>query len=202
MKIITILSATALALVAVACTKRTDINGSWTSTPTRVGNDIAAASEATSVLSIDFDAPKGARSGGVTVSAVIDATQPVKADTLATFTEPYEVSVAATATISGRWSFEDDDDDDILIFLDRNTMQVNVDPNGITFPQTLLPGAQQPMVDSLSAVTADRWRSAVRNAATKQFFTLTKLDDVKVVNDILSCEVGKRDLTFHRSSVK
>ena len=31
---------------------------------------------------------------------------------------------------------------------------------------------------------------------------LTKLDDVKVVNDILSCEVGKRDLTFHRSSVK
>ena len=78
-------------------------------------------------------------------------------------------------------------------------MQVNVDPNGVTFSQNLLTGAQQPMVDSLTSVTADRWRTAIRTAAAKQFFSFTKLDDVKVVNDILSCEAGKKDLTFHRA---
>lgn len=204
MKIYPILavSAIALALASTACSHHTDINGAWTSTPTRIADDIAVASEATSVLSIDFNAPKGAKSGTVTISTVIDATQPVQGGTLAGFAEPYEVSVAATASISGRWSYEDSDDDDILLFLDNSTLQVNVDPNGVTYSQNLLTSAQQPMVDSLTNVTVERWRSAIRNAATKQFFEFTKLDDVKIVNDILSCEVGKRDLTFHRSSAE
>ena len=151
------------------------------------------------VPSIDFNAPKGAKSGTVTLSTVIEATQPVQAGTLVGFADPYEVSVTGTASISGRWSYEDSDDDDILLFLDNSTMQVNVDPNGVTFSQNLLTGAQQPMVDSLTSVTADRWRTAIRTAAAKQFFSFTKLDDVKVVNDILSCEAGKKDLTFHRA---
>ena len=148
MKIYPILTVAAIALVAGACSHRADINGAWTSTPVRVADDIAVADDATSVLSIDFNAPKGAKSG---------------------------------------------------LFLDNSTMQVNVDPNGVTFSQNLLTGAQQPMVDSLTSVTADRWRTAIRTAAAKQFFSFTKLDDVKVVNDILSCEAGKKDLTFHRA---
>ena len=202
MKLIPILAASALAIASASCSHRADINGAWTSTPSRIDNDIAVASEATSVLSIDFNAPKGARSGTVTISAVIDATQPVQAGALAGFNDPYEVSVAATASISGRWSYEDKDDDDILIYLDNKTMQVNVDPNGVTYSQNLLTGAQQPTVDSLTTVTVERWRSAIRNAASKQFFDFTKLDDVKVVNDILTFEVGKRDLTFHRTGVQ
>ena len=193
MKIYPILTVAAIALVAGACSHRADINGAWTSTPVRVADD------ATSVLSIDFNAPKGAKSGTVTLSTVIEATQPVQAGTLVGFADPYEVSVTGTASISGRWSYEDSDDDDILLFLDNSTMQVNVDPNGVTFSQNLLTGAQQPMVDSLTSVTADRWRTAIRTAAAKQFFSFTKLDDVKVVNDILSCEAGKKDLTFHRA---
>lgn len=200
MKIYPILTVAAIALVAGACSHRADINGAWTSTPVRVADDIAVADDATSVLSIDFNAPKGAKSGTVTLSTVIEATQPVQAGTLVGFADPYEVSVTGTASISGRWSYEDSDDDDILLFLDNSTMQVNVDPNGVTFSQNLLTGAQQPMVDSLTSVTADRWRTAIRTAAAKQFFSFTKLDDVKVVNDILSCEAGKKDLTFHRVS--
>lgn len=146
--------------------------------------------------------PRRAPARTVTISAVIDATQPVQAGSLAGFNDPYEVSVAATASISGRWSYEDKDDDDILIYLDNKTMQVNVDPNGVTYSQNLLTGAQQPTVDSLTTVTVERWRSAIRNAASKQFFDFTKLDDVKVVNDILTFEVGKRDLTFHRTGVQ
>ena len=199
MKIYPILTVAAIALVAGACSHRADIIGAWPSTPVRVADDIAVADDATSVLSIDFNAPKGAKSGTVTLSTVIEATQPVQAGTLVGFADPYEVSVTGTASISGRWSYEDSDDDDILLFLDNSTMQVNVDPNGVTFSQNLLTGAQQPMVDSLTSVTADRWRTAIRTAAAKQFFSFTKLDDVKVVNDILSCEAGKKDLTFHRA---
>ncbi|MDE6161484.1 MAG: hypothetical protein K2F77_07480 [Muribaculaceae bacterium] len=202
MRITNILAGAALIAIAGACNRHADIAGMWTSTPVRVGDDIAMASTATSVLTIDFNAQKGRNSGTVMLAATIDATQPVEAGTLAGFAEPYEVSVAATATISGKWSYEDNDDDDILIFLDNNTLQVNIDPNGVTYSQNLLTGAQQPMVDSLTTATIDRWRSAVRNAASKQFFQFTKLDDVKVHNDILSFEVGKRDLTFHRSSIE
>lgn len=199
MKTTPILSIALFALACTACSRHADINGAWTSTPSRIDNEIAMAAEATSVLGLDFNAPRGANSGTVTVTAIIDATQPVAAGQLDGFAEPYEVSVTATATINGKWSYEDNDDDDILLFLDNNTLQVNVDPNGVTYSQNLLTGAQQPMVDSLTTVTIDRWRSAVRRAATERFYSLTKLDDVKVVNDILSCEVGKRDLTFHRS---
>ncbi|MDE6270190.1 MAG: hypothetical protein K2M12_04965, partial [Muribaculaceae bacterium] len=104
------------------------------------------------------------------------------------------------ATINGRWSYEDGEDDDILLFLDNNTLTVKIDPNGVTFSQNLLTGAQQPMVDSLSTATADRWRAAIRAAASRQFFEYTKLDDVKISsNDIMSCEMGNRDMTFHRA---
>ena len=168
----------------------------------RISDDIAIASTATSVLSVDFGKPDDNGSGTVLISAVIDATQPVEAGSLDGFDEPYEVSVAATASITGKWSYEDSDDDDILVFLDNNTLKVNIDPNGVTYSQNLLTGAQQPMVDSLTTATIDRWRSAVRNAATKQFFQFTKLDDVEVHNNILTFELGKRDLTFHRSATE
>lgn len=191
-------AAAALAAACTACSGVPDINGAWTSTPTRIDNEIAIASDATSVLTVDFDAPKGARSGGVTLSAVINANQPVEAGATDGFDEPYEVSVTATATIAGQWSCEGDDCDDIVIFLDRSTLAVSVDPDGVVYSQNLLSGMEQPRVDSLTAVTAERWRSAVRTAATSQFIALDKLDDVKVTGDILSCEVGKRDLTFHR----
>ncbi|MBD5277457.1 MAG: hypothetical protein HDS30_07405 [Bacteroides sp.] len=192
-------SAAALIAACTACSGGPDINGAWTSTPTRIDNEIAMASDATSVLTVDFRAPKGAKSGAVTMSAVINANQPVDSGATEGFAEPYEVSVTATATISGQWTYEDDDHDDIVIFLDRSTLNVNVDPDGVSYSQNLLTGLQQPQVDSLTAATAERWRAAVRSAATAQFIALDKLDDVKVHDNILSCEVGKRDLTFHRS---
>lgn len=162
---------------------------------------IAYGASASGVLNLDFEAPKGAKSGPVTLTMIIDATQPVHQGSSPGFDAPYEVSLTGTATISGRWSYEDGDDDDILLFLDNSSLTVNVDPNGVSFSQNLLTGAQQPMVDSLSSVTADRWRTAIRSAAAKQFFEYTKLDDVKVsANDIMSCELGHRDMTFHRSS--
>lgn len=194
-----ILGAALMLLATAACSKHNDINGAWTSTPTNIDN-MAYAASATGVTTIDFDAAKGAASGPVTLTMVIDATQPVDSGATDGFSAPYEISVTGTATISGRWSYEDGDDDDILLFLDNSSLKVNVDPNGVTFSQNLLTGAQQPVVDSLTNVTAERWRSAMRTVAAKQFFEFTKLDDVKISNDIMSCELGKRDLTFHRAA--
>lgn len=198
MKTKAIIGVAILIFAIASCAKRNDINGTWTATPVHIDN-MQYAADAFSVLSINFDAPKGAQSGPVTVTMVIDATQPVDSGTTVGFAEPYEVSVTGTATISGRWSYEDGEDDDILLFLDNNSLQINIDPDGVTFSRNLLTGAQQPMIDSLSTVTAERWLTSMRSIAAKQFFEYTKLDDVKVSNDILSCELGKRDLTFHRA---
>lgn len=205
MKFLHIVSAAAFAVLAAACDNRPDINGAWTSTPTGISQEIAVADQATCVLTIDFDAPKGATGGSVMLSAVVDGTQPMPAGSLNGFDAPYEISVAATASISGKWSYEkpdDRDDDDIVIFLDNNTLQVNIDPNGVTYSQNLLTGAQQPAVDSLTTATVDRWRSDVRRAVTTQFFRYAKMDDIKIAGDILSAEVADRDITFHRSSAQ
>ncbi len=189
-------AAAAMLAACTACSGGPAIDGAWTSAPTRIDNELPIASEASDVLTLVFDAPKGAKSGAVTITSEITANQPVEAGTIDSFDEPYEVSVSATATITGTWSLEDRDD--IVIFLDRNTLEVNVDPDGVAYSQNLIDGMQQPQVDSLTAVTAERWRSAIRSAATARFISLDKLDDVKVKDNILSCEVGKRDLTFHR----
>ena len=60
-------AAAALLAACTACSGGPDINGAWTSTPTRIDNEIAIASDATSVLTMDFDEPKGAKYGYVTI---------------------------------------------------------------------------------------------------------------------------------------
>ncbi|MDE6270616.1 MAG: hypothetical protein K2M12_07175, partial [Muribaculaceae bacterium] len=91
-----LLGAAAIILAAVACSRRSDINGSWTSTPVNMP-ELAYASTASSVLNIDFEAPKGAKSGPVTLTMVVDATQPVEAGATEGFDAPYEVSVTGRA---------------------------------------------------------------------------------------------------------
>lgn len=112
---------------------------------------------------------------------------------------PYQVDVAATASIRGRYVAEDDDDDDILLHLDPSTLQVNVDPAGVTFSENILTGLQRPTLDSLTMQTVDAWRVLITSAIRDEFYKYQKIDDIKVHHgDMLSCEVADRDYTFRR----
>lgn len=187
------------ALIFISSCSRTDrFAGEWMGTPTRM-MDIPGASDATSTISIDFAPSADVRRGGdVLMSATIDVSQAVTGSDISP-DAPYQVDVTATASIRGRYVAEDDDDDDILLHLDPSTLQVNVDPAGVTFSENILTGLQRPTLDSLTMQTVDAWRVLITSAIRDEFYKYQKIDDIKVHHgDMLSCEVADRDYTFRR----
>ena len=75
--------------------------------------------------------------------------------------EPYQETVAATASISGSWSFREDNNDEVDVILDFSTLKVNVDPAGVAFSQNYITGREQPQLDSLTASAVSRWQQSL-----------------------------------------
>ena len=196
-KIINLLLPAVAVFALSSCNNHPDVEGTWTGTPTRIDN-ISAAVDASATMSISFTQDKNSSdSGEVIISALIDANQPVSSDS-ASIDQAYEISVAATAVITGRWTYEDRDDDDIIITLDPSTLKVNVDPNGVTFSNDILTETQQPLTDSLSRATAEAWTKSITKAMSERFYNINEISDVKIRNGIMSCEIHDRDFTFRR----
>ena len=106
------------------------------------------------------------------------------------------------SSASGHYLTEDDDADDIFISLDPASYEVNVDPAGVTFSQNVLTGMQQPELDSLTAVTAERWRALIAPAIHRLFSRYNKIDDIEVHHrSVMTFEVGKTDYVFNRVGV-
>lgn len=181
-----------------SCSRTDRFAGEWTGVPTRLIN-VQGASDATSTVSIDFAPSTDVRRGGnVILTATIDVSQEVRGSEFS-IDAPYQANVAATASIRGTYVADEDDDDDILLHLDQSTLQVNVDPSGVTFSENILTGQQRPVVDSLSRATADHWRVAITSAIRDEFYKYQKIDDIKVHHDdMMSCEVADRDYIFRR----
>lgn len=181
-----------------SCSKNNDFVGVWTSTtPEDITAVVPAASSATSMMSISFVEDANKKDGGsVALSTIINVNQPVNNGAVG-LDAPYEVNVAATASLGGTWIFEEDSDDDLILSLDLNTLKVNVDKNGVTFTQNMLTGAQQPQIDSLTSVTAEVWKNQLTQALTKEFSRYRKLDDVKVhKGQVLTFEIENPETTI------
>lgn len=187
-----------IALGAVAamasCSKTPEFLGQWVSSaPVSLKGEIPAASQATAQLTFDFSTGTERKSGPVMLTSDIDLTQPVSGDS--SFVSPYEVSVAATASVNGTWTYASDDDDELVLSFDMSTLNVVVDPHGVTFSQNLLTGTQQPVLDSLTTVTAERWKAQVKGAVTQQLSRFSMVDDVEVSDNrnVLTFEVRGDD---------
>lgn len=185
-------------LMLASCNSNPDISGVWVGTPMHLDN-IGAADQASATMTFIFanDSVAGHECGTVKISALINAEQAVSAQN-STVDAPYEVSVAATAAIDGRWSYEEKDDDDIILAFDPQSLQVRVDPDGVAFSENLLTGSQQPVTDSLTTATAQAWTKSVSTAMSDTFHSISKISDIKIKNGILSCEINDRDYCFRR----
>lgn len=186
-------------IVVTSCSKTGRLSGEWEGVPERI--DIPGASNATAAVTIDFSSSDSrAGSGNVVLSAVIELQQPVAADN--PFNQAYETSIAATASVSGRYMVEEDDGDDIMILFDPSSLQVTVDPNGVTYSGNILTGTPRAQLDSLTTATADHWRVVITPVMREIFNRYTIIGDVEVHhNDVLRCEVAKKDLVFSRVGV-
>lgn len=181
------------AMLPASCSHENKIIGSWTaSSPVSIGAEMPAAATATSLMTIDFMPAESGAPAKFNLSTLIEATQAVRPDTLA-LDSPYEVSVAATASVSGTWSH--DGDEDILLAFDMNTLSVDVDPAGVAFSENMLTGAQQPAVDSLTARTAEIWKRQITNVFKSSLHRYSKLDDVEVTAEGTALKFEVKDIT-------
>lgn len=187
-------------LTVASCGRDTKFIGSWTATaPTEISSELPAASNATSLMSIDFFAGAETGKGGdFFLSTLINATQPVKPDSAVMSADvPYEASVSATASVSGTWTYKDNDDDDLILAFDMSTLKVDVDPAGVVFSENMISGAQQPAVDSLSMRTAAVWKRQISNAVTSSLSRFGEFDDVKVNKDGSTLTFEIKDAAGH-----
>lgn len=115
---------------------------------------------------------------------------------------PYLTNITATATVNANYVYEEGDDDDIILSFDPSTLQVNIDPDGVTFSESLISQTERPVLDSLTSATADKWRILLTSAVREQFYKYRRIEDIKVHHgDMMSCEVENRDLSFRRVGV-
>lgn len=199
----TLLAGAGLVILAmVSCTKRDEFVGSWQAlNPTDISSQLPASANATSLMSVTFGPNTDGQGGDVFISSIISATQSL--DETPGVVSPYEVSVAATATINGKWAYESDDDYDLILVLDQNSLNVNVDKDGVTFRENDLTGNQVPASDSLTVATANLWKGQIISAMRKDLSRYNRIDDVDVKNSkslgkILKFEIDNPDqvLTF------
>lgn len=197
MKSFSIFASLCVAALLASCSEKNEFIGQWeASAPANIVEYVPGAATALSQMQIDFANGADQKSGPVQFTSTMNITQPVSGDT--SFVEPYEVSIAATSSVSGTWSRLKDDDDDLALSFDMSTLNVKVDPHGVTFSQNLLTGAQQPVVDSLTAATAQRWKGIIENAVAAQLSTFATIEDVDTHSDknVLTFEVkvpGQKD---------
>lgn len=179
-----------------------DISGTWAGQTSRLDN-VPSAATASALNTFDFSpVDKQTKQGDVNISSLINVTQAVQ-PIQSTLSYPYEVNIAATATISGKYVFEKDDDDDILITFDPASMNVVVDPDGVSFSQNLLSGLEQPELDSLTQATIASWKAELSRAMLINFNRFSKISDIEIHHgNTLTCEVDDHDLTFSKVSAE
>lgn len=174
-------AASFIAASLASCSRNENFLGSWTEEkPRDITALVPAASTATSQLSLDFTQGEAGESsnGPVYISSVISLQQPVDANP--SVISGYEVSVAATASVSGVWSYKPGSNNDIVITLNPSTFRVDVDNHGVTFTENLLTEQEKPVLDSLSQATAEQWKAQLTPAMEQEFNSLNNLSDVKV----------------------
>ncbi len=174
--------------------------GTWQGNPERMEN-VPGASDAVSTMTIDFAPDASDKSKGIIdIMAVMEISQEVTG-IVENMNVPYQTNVTATATISGQYT-SDDDGEDLLVSFDPASMKVNVDPSGVSFSENLVTGVERPVLDSITASTADRWRVILSAAIRDRFNSYRHIEDIKVHHgDMMSCEIEDRDLTFRRVGV-
>ncbi|MGN0210701.1 MAG: hypothetical protein ACI391_06250 [Muribaculaceae bacterium] len=179
-----------LLLFCSSCSEQPKFVGSWlASAPTKYNTPMPENSIVNFVTSMDIMAGEDNISGPLRLSSLVDITQRIEGDT-AVINMPYDVSVAASTTVSGTWTLVDEDE--IAIAVDMKSLQVNINANSVTFSQNLLTKVDVATVDSLTEVAIDCWKKEVRRAWTYELSHLQTLDDVEVSENrnMLTFEVG------------
>ena len=200
-KIQSILLCAAAGMLALSsCSKTSEFVGSWQAMePTDISSQLPSAAYGSMSNSVTFGPDTINGAGEFVLTSLIDITQPVVENP--GIDAAYEVSVAATASINGTWTYAKGEDDELIVTLDPTSLSVNIDNNGVTFRQNVVTEAEQPVTDSLTNVTVNLWKEQLAPVAKKEFYRYQRLDDVKLKDKTtlkLEVENPEQDLYFRK----
>lgn len=190
----------AMAVMFTSCDSKQKLSenmkGIWAGAPEQLAD--TGAAKATVVRTMEFTPTGEAGQGSVTLTAyvTVENTMPAN-DSIVT---PLTITASGTATITGLYQAKDDDE--MLLNLDGSSMTVNVDPEAVQLNYDILTGDSAPQLASLKPAAAVLASQQINHAARKVFFNLTEIDDIKIHNDIMDCELGHQDLTFRRQTAE
>ncbi len=169
------------------------IQGEWTSTPELVVN--TGAARASLVRVVDFNSSNDATQGTVTMTALITVDNAIPAnDSIVT---PLTITASGTATITGVYTVKDDDE--IAVNLDASSLSIAVDPDAVKLSYDVIDGAGGSSLEALRPGALRLAQQQINRAAQDVFFNLDEIDDIRIDNNMMSCEIGHKDLNFSRA---
>ena len=196
-KILNLGIAAILAAGLACCSDDDKMLGEWLGAPTRINIGGTADTQVTSRLT--FAAGQDASEGSVTIASDIAILDVIPSND--SLVSPYEVTVSGTAEIKGTYRVVDDDE--VLIDLDNNSLMVNIPSSAISFDESQFTERLIPeQIEGHKAQIARRYESRVRHTLGVELMRYSRLDDVKLDKDLLTCEIDNRDIMLRRAKLR
>lgn len=200
-------AAAVVVLCLAACSRLANIEGTWNGAPVRyeqptapgaVGSDGAVATNVSIQIATNMTfVPDVQKSGAGTVEFMsnVDVINTVPFE--GKLVDPFEINIGATAVCTGTYHFEDQDD--IVIAIDPASIKVDIDPQAVNYSENIATGQDAAQIDSLRPALVRQYTRQLLPVMKDYYSKITRIDDIKVKDGIMSCEINDRDLTFRRA---
>lgn len=200
-------AAAVVVLCLAACSRLANIEGTWNGAPVRyeqptapgaVGSDGAVATNVSTQIATNMTfVPDAQKSGAGTVEFMsnVDVINTVPFE--GKLVDPFEINIGATAVCTGTYHFEDQDD--IVIAIDPASIKVDIDPQAVNYSENIATGQDAAQIDSLRPALVRQYTRQLLPLMKDYYSKITRIDDIKVKDGIMSCEINDRDLTFRRA---
>lgn len=200
-------AAAVVVLCLAACSRLANIEGTWNGAPVRyeqptasgaVGSDGAVATNVSTQIATNMTfVPDAQKSGAGMVEFMsnVDVINTVPFE--GKLVDPFEINIGATAVCTGTYHFEDQDD--IVIAIDPASIKVDIDPQAVNYSENIATGQDAAQIDSLRPALVRQYTRQLLPVMKDYYSKITRIDDIKVKDGIMSCEINDRDLTFRRA---
>ena len=200
-------AAAVVVLCLAACSRLANIEGTWNGAPVRyeqptapgaVGSDGAVVTNVSTQIATNMTfVPDAQKSGAGTVEFMsnVDVINTVPFE--GKLVDPFEINIGATAVCTGTYHFEDQDD--IVIAIDPASIKVDIDPQAVNYSENIATGQDAAQIDSLRPALVRQYTRQLLPLMKDYYSKITRIDDIKVKDGIMSCEINDRDLTFRRA---
>lgn len=200
-------AAAVVVLCLAACSRLANIEGTWNGAPVRyeqptasgaVGSDGAVATNVSTQIATNMTfVPDAQKSGAGTVEFMsnVDVINTVPFE--GKLVDPFEINIGATAVCTGTYHFEDQDD--IVIAINPASIKVDIDPQAVNYSENIATGQDAAQIDSLRPALVRQYTRQLLPLMRDYYSKITRIDDIKVKDGVMSCEINDRDLTFRRA---